>query len=131
MFVSEPTAERLRWHAGLITGDAFAGSASLDELLFAREPGSAEFGAAIDDVLRTLQSLNVELNGEVPSSSISMTPADVPRGVAYSVSEITSRLRAKGQTDAASAVDVAWNAVLAGDIDDVVAHVREERDAAR
>jgi len=72
-----------------------------------------------------MQSLNVEINGDSPSESVGLAADDIPRAVAYAISEITSRLRVRDEA-AASMVDVAWNAVLAGDIDDVRVHVQQE-----
>jgi hypothetical protein len=125
------TIDMLRWHAGLITEAPTSRGPSIDELLFEREPTQGEFDAALLDLLRTLQALSVELNGETPSEVIGTSEKELPTAAAYAISEITLRLRSRNRADAAWSVDLAWNAVLAGDIDDVIEHVQQERDAAR
>lgn len=87
--------------------------------MFERKPTPAEFDGAIIDFLRTLQSLNLELNGERPSETIQARPGAVPRAAAYAISQVTTRLRSQDRADAAQSVEVAWDAVLAGDVDDV------------
>lgn len=130
MGATATTGERLRWHAGLITDCPDSGGSSVDELLFEGQPAQEEFAAAIDEVVRTLQSLNIELNGQRPSESVYERNDEVPRSVAYAISEMASRLRSKAQADAAWTIEFARNAVLAGDIDDVQAHVRQGRAAS-
>jgi hypothetical protein len=98
----------------------------VDELLYEREPTQKEFDAAMTDLLQTLRALNVELNGSTPSGAASERSGEIPRTVAYAVSEISDRLRRKNRPEAARAVDIAWNAVLAGDIGDIATHVRDE-----
>ena len=50
----------------------------------------------------------------------------VPRSVAYAVSEVTAMLRDAEEHDLAGRIDTAWNAVLAGDIDNLAAHIELE-----
>src|SRR4051794_11415238 len=114
--VTAGTVRLLRWHAGL-DGDAFdARSVS----------GSLAGGHGVDDALtrliETIQALNQELNGERPSDVVDGDLA-VPRDAAYAVAEAARMLRDGGHVDAAWAVDMAWLAVLAGDIDDIGEHV--------
>lgn len=124
MGVTPETAERLCSHAGLVTSEH---ETSVDALLFGSEPIQGQFEAAMTDLLQTLQTVNLELNGEVPSESIGDSGDDaIPRSVAYAISEIGDRLRRKDRDEVAEMVDIAWNGVLAGDIDDVAGHVRDE-----
>jgi hypothetical protein len=123
MGVAPETSERLGRHAGLVATER---GTWVDELLYEREPTQEEFDAAMTDLLQTLQALNVELNGSTPSGAASEGSDQVPRTVAYAVSEISDRLRRRNRPEAAQAVDIAWNAVLAGDIDDIATHVRYE-----
>jgi len=120
MEVTRETSERLRRHAGLVVSQR---GTSVDELLYQREPTQAEFDLAMTDLL---QALNVELNGSTPSAAVSEGSDEVPRTVAYAVSEISDRLWRRNRPEAARVVDIAWNGVLAGDIDDITSHVRDE-----
>ncbi|MFL6029303.1 MAG: hypothetical protein ACJ74D_04655 [Gaiellaceae bacterium] len=73
-----------------------------------------------------LEQLNHELNGATPSSS---TPRDaplIPSSVAYAVAEAIRMLSEYPDLRNAWRVETAWLAVLAGDIDDVEVHVRDE-----
>jgi hypothetical protein len=79
----------------------------------------------MDDLIDALQRLNTELNGDPPSESGAGADS-VPREIAYAVAEITRALRKAAQPDAAWKVDAAWNATLAGDIDDLGSHLNEE-----
>ena len=53
----------------------------------------------------------------------------MPRDVAYAVSEIARLLGNTAHVVEAWEVDVAWNAVLAGDVDDLREHIDHERRA--
>jgi hypothetical protein len=90
------------------------------------EPVDREaLGEALDDFVAALQALNIEMNGDTPSESYE-GDANVPRTVAYSVGEVIRLLRDSGDDSGARIAETAWLAVLAGDIDDVRQHVREE-----
>jgi hypothetical protein len=88
--------------------------------------------AAHADLLEAFELLNTHLNGPAPSETTTAGPDTrvIPADVAYAVSEITTMLRKAGDADHASAIEVAWNGVLAGDIDDIHEHVRLEQRAA-
>lgn len=118
-------AQRLLWHAGLADGPEDARS-SLDKCLASRDFSGPRLAGAMDDLIDTLQRLNIELNGDPPSES-GPGAVSVSRKVAYAVTEITRALREEAQADAAWKVDVAWNAILAGDIDDINSHINGER----
>ena len=119
--VSDETSRRLRIHAGLdhpretstptvasCTGFGSARRADLD--------------AAVQDFIDVLETLNLELNGDVPSEGVGDTP-----DAAYAVGEVSRMLRDDPETPrAAWLVETAWLAALAGDIDDLRQHVSDE-----
>jgi hypothetical protein len=120
--ISDETRQLLRWHAGL-DGDP------LDPLSVC---GSLAAGhgleRALAELIEVMSRLNRELNGNVPSEAMGGGPDDpVPRDVAYAIFEVARELRDAAHVVDAWAVDVAWNAVLAGDIDDLVDHIEYER----
>lgn len=137
--VTEPTISRLRWHAGLQKGM----SEDVPSIASSTWPsGQLVQGLqeALVDCLRTLGSLNQELNSQA-SLAEGVHASDVPRSVAYAVTEIVRIIRdcqndAQDQNDAAVLgraawrVETAWSAVLAGDVDDIEKHVEQE-EAAR
>jgi hypothetical protein len=94
----------------------------------------AALDGAVDDFVTVLDSLNRELNGSVPSEGVDDRQPDVPVSTAYAVSEVSRMLREAAEdgregTDPALLawrVDVAWNAVLAGDVDSLVEYVAGE-----
>jgi hypothetical protein len=118
--VSSETARLLRWHAGL-DADALD-PASVSGATAAGRPASE----AVAAFLSVLGRVNHELNGAHPSEGVSAKPEDVPRDVAYSVSEVAAMLRRADEHELAGRVDTAWNAVLAGDIDDLTEHIELE-----
>lgn len=120
--VSDETLKLLRWHAGL-DGDSLD-PASVSGSTAAGAPVGPALGAFLD----VLQRLNVEMNGAAPSEA-GEGDTSVPRVAAYAVAEASRMLRAAGRDGAARQADAAWSAVLAGDIDDVPAHVALERSA--
>ena len=88
------------------------------------EPATADFIEALDEY-------NGRLNGPVPSAGVGEAEEDVvSRRAAYAVVEVARMLRDAGADDCARQVDIAWAAVLAGDIDDIREHVTRE-DSAR
>ena len=121
--VSLDTIRLLLWHAGLRDG-------ALDpESVSGATATGQGVGEAVAGFLLVLERVNRELNGPSPSGRIGVGSDDVPRDVAYAVSEVTRMLRAAEAQDAAGRVDTAWNAVLAGDIDDLAEHVEGEHRA--
>ena len=74
-----------------------------------------------------LETLNLELNGDVPSEGVGDTPRLIPADAAYAVGEVSRMLRDDPETPrAAWLVETAWLAALAGDIDDLRQHVSDE-----
>ena|SRR5215207_250560 len=123
--VSPDTTQRLRWHAGL----AQVPVGSLPTISDRTRPANAlgsRLEDALADLVATLEQLNRELNGDTPSQAITGA-TEIPREVAYAVSEIARMLRDSGAAQDTWTVETAWNAVLAGDIDDLQQHLKEER----
>jgi hypothetical protein len=119
--ISKHTRQRVRWHAGL-EGDP------LDPLSVS---GSLAAGRgverAVNDFFDVMSRLNREMNGDVPSEILTGGDDPVPRDVAYAVSEVARQLGDTAHIIEAWEVDVAWSAVLAGDIDDLAEHTEHER----
>jgi len=137
--VTDAIIERLRWHAGLHE-TAAEDIPSIASTTWPRGRGANDLQEALADCLNTLATLNLELNGEVPSAG-AVRARDVPRSLAYAMTEIIRMIRechdqAPDQQDAAIfarvawRVETAWSAVLAGDIDEILKHVEQE-EAAR
>jgi hypothetical protein len=124
--VSPDTTQRLRWHAGLEQAPAGFPPTIAD----CTRP--TKLGARLEDALTdfvaTLERLNHELNGETPSQTTSGA-TEIPRAVAYAISEVDRILRDAGAAQAAWRVETAWSAILAGDIDLLQQHLTEERAA--
>jgi hypothetical protein len=135
---SEETVKLLRWHAGLESGGGRSGR-SIAACTWPRGKASQELENAVADCLGALALLNVELNGSTPSST-AVRIAVLPGNLVYAMAEISRMLR-DGQTQAsdleqksrlsvaASKIETAWLAVLAGDIDDIQEHVAHEESA--
>jgi hypothetical protein len=136
MQVTSETRARLKWHAGL-HDLADTPNPSVASCTW---PGNAHEGQlpdAVADFILTLEALNRELNGQIPSES----PASaefVFLDVVYAIQEVIRMLRqyAEFQEHGADAgsreawlVETAWLAVLAGDIDDIHEHLEEEERA--
>jgi hypothetical protein len=119
--VGAGTRSLLRWHAGLEGDRDDAGSIS------GCTASGTPAGEAVAAFIQALQRLNIELNGATPSENVDSRDDPLPRDVAYAVAEAARMLRDTGDDDAASQVDIGWSAVLAGDIDDVVEHIAQER----
>jgi hypothetical protein len=124
--IGEQTARRLRRHAGLEEPDSLPTVSSC-----LPERGRTEqLDVALADLLATLGTLNQELNGAVPSEVVGDPGRVIPGSVAYAVAEVSRMLRrGRGTQREARAVDAAWLAVLAGDVDDLLEHVAGEEAA--
>jgi uncharacterized alpha-E superfamily protein len=115
--------DRVSWHAGL-RGDPLDPRSVSGSLAAGQDSA-----AAIADLLSWMTRLNQAMNGPVPSEVAGPKDEAVPRSVAYAVSELARQLGDTGHVIEAWEVNVAWNAILAGDIDDLVEHIEHERRA--
>ena len=114
--------DRILWHAGLSqTSDAPNSLAALTA-----DEDARAVDAAARDFIAALDGYNRELNGAVPSKRVGGADDNLPRRLAYAVGEVARMLRVRKFDDAALRVETAWLAVLAGDIDDIPAHLAEE-----
>lgn len=120
--------EKLCWHAGL-AHLASPRSSSISDCTWLPNGKQQELGQAAEDLFSTLESVNEVLNGELPSEDEGMGDV-IPRRAAYAVSEILRLLRefeSEGSEPSSIRVsleirrrlEVAWNAILAGDIDEL------------
>ena len=116
-------SQRLVWHAGLSAAGGLA-PGSVSAATSEGDPANIE--AATTDFIAALDEYNRELNGQVPSETISPGDDSVPRRLAYAVGEVARMLRESGSDRSALRVETAWLAVLAGDVDDVREHLAEE-----
>jgi hypothetical protein len=133
----EKIVRRLRWHAGLERDVDHETTSSLADCAGSATDRRDRLSDSTNDFVAALADLNRELNGAVPSEHRGPAP-DIPRDAAYAVVEVVRMLRAAAESspaaqqrqellDAVWALDTAWNAVLAGDIDDLHEHVADER----
>ncbi len=129
--MAETSAEAwLLWHAGFAEREA----ATVPSVYDATKAGDCEaLDAALDDLVAAFVVLNRDLNGDAPSASVGPGP-HVPRSVAVAVSEINQLLRRYPGTNPGVkrgvwVVDAAWDAVLAGDVDDLAEHLSLEEHA--
>lgn len=138
--ISDQITRRLRWHAGFEEGDE-EGILSISVGTSADGDDGRNLPEAFADFLSTLGALNREMNGDVPSETFVSIDA-IPTDIAYAVAEVARQLR-DYQVAAASPskpdsnidwewrADTAWAAVLAGDIDDLEQHLRDEEAVRR
>jgi hypothetical protein len=118
------TIDRLRWHAGLDDlDDTSVPSVASVTYPDGRTPGLER---AVADFIASLERLNHELNGACPSDATAASDS-ISRKAAYAVAEVVRMLDGHGDAERERwLVETAWLAVLAGDIDDLQAHVAEE-----
>jgi hypothetical protein len=90
------------------------------------------FGRRVRRVLQLFESLNHRVNGRVPSESIAKT-AILDRSLVYVVSTFFRKLiivtgssieHRSARQAATASLAIAWDCVLAGDIDDILDEVR-------
>jgi hypothetical protein len=125
------TVRRLRWHAGLVDNDGSA-APSVSSCTWPPGKRTAELERAVNDFIDALQALNLEVNGRTTSETVDVGQPDaISRQAAYAVAEVVRMLAEHGEADGeAREVATAWLALLAGDVDDLRAHVAQE-EAAR
>jgi hypothetical protein len=119
--ITDATRQRLLRDAGL-QGDPLDPSSITGSLA-----AGQNVAHAVADLLDAMARLNREMNGPVPSHVSGASDDVVPRSVAYAVSEVARQLGSSAHVIEAWQVDVAWNAVLAGDIDHLADHIELER----
>ncbi len=130
--------QRLLWHAGLAERPGGAAGVSISEITSPATASSEGLAESLDDFVAALSELNRVLNGDVPSELTSGKAEDVPRAAAYATEEVVWMLRraaedaaspaeAESLLDAVWMIEVAWHAVLAGDVDDLWEHVAHAR----
>ena len=138
MPITSSVLSRLRWHAGL---EERSGQPvpSIAECTWPGNGLKARLAESVNDVIDALSEINHQLNGPVPSRS-TIADANVPRQLVYAISEILRFLRKFRETSEATAeqrsatrfereIEIAWSAVLSGDIDDLRQHISEEEEA--
>jgi hypothetical protein len=107
-----------------------------------RQPATPELGGFFDDILSSFEVINHALNTQHPSETITGKADSLPRSLVGNISEILSigwsyylrwtcsgRFTATFRAELASMlvqIGIAWDAVLAGDIDDIREHVQTE-----
>lgn len=135
MPVSDNLISRLRWHAGL---EDLSGQ-SLPSLAACTWPANGLQGSldgAVDDVVETLSVINHQMNGAVPSET-NIADANVSVRLVYAIAEIQRMLRIFRESSESSdtqrwarrmerSIEIAWNGILAGDIDNLKDHVSDE-----
>jgi hypothetical protein len=125
------TLSLVRYHAGLEDRVQAAVPALADVL-----SNKTEYPSSFEDVMKVLQRLNSEVNGPTPSE-IGSKDSHFPRALIYAVHELIRMLReaaAQATSDdelmrlerGAWRLEVAWSAILSGDIDDLDEHIAEE-----
>ena len=119
--ITSETFELIRSHAGLNVRDP-DGSFVSDALLLGK-PVDTPVASLVD----AFQRMNIEINGRKPSETVGDDNFQLPVHLVYAVAEVVRMLRDEGFDEHAWAVDTAWLAVLAGDVDDVPDHVAMER----
>lgn len=137
---SDTTCRRLRWHAGLEEMSAGDGLLPVSSCLLRGAVDTSKLEGALSDFVATLEVLNHELNGKVPSEHLSSEAPLLPSTLVYAITEVIRLLRdsqAKAADEneqrtigrAAWRAETAWSAVLAGDIDDIQEHLIGEEGA--
>ena len=130
MMFSDTTFRRLRWHAGIEEMSAGDSMPSISSCILHRAVDTSKLEGALSDFVATLEVLNHELNGKVPSEHVSLEAPPLPTTLVYAITEVIRLLRDSQATAAdeieqrtigraAWRAETAWSAVLAGDIDDI------------
>jgi|SRR5437667_3467363 len=135
--------QRLSNHANAAGSDLPEGDSFLFALWQAeRKAHAPELRSLFDDVLSCFEVVNHALNTQRPSNSIAGKAEALPRSLAADVSSLLSegwsyylrwatsdRFSATFRTEFAAMlvqIAIAWDAVLAGDIDDIREQVQTE-----
>jgi hypothetical protein len=134
---AQEAIDRLRRHAGLAEPD-MQSPPDLALMLWRAKKGDAlgDLETCVSEIIQCLDILNLQLNPQVEGSG---PTESMPRLLVYAISQICAdclegALRSRDQAikvrllAAAWTVQCAWNAVSAGDIEDIAAHVKLERE---
>jgi hypothetical protein len=123
----------IRYHAGL--ADISRATPSLVDVLHNRPTDRDDVATSVREVILALQDLNLALNGSIPSKS-TLRDHDMPRAAVAAIASIAAALSHEATKDSVGLatmftrelwrITCAWDGVLAGDIDDIVEHVRLE-----
>lgn len=136
---TENITSHLRLHAGL-DNDPDRKVPMIADCSWLANGYASQVTAATDDVIHTLGRLNKQINGDVPSQSVTRV-AMIHRQIVFAVEEIRRLLRvAADQLTEENAksefirqewrISVAWYAVICGDIDSLERYIADE-DIAR
>lgn len=132
--LSERTLRRLRWHAGFEQLEE-KDVPSVAKCTYRSGNDVPDVRKACADLMSAMTSLNFEVNGPCPSKDTSTRLSALPIGLVYAITEILRMLREPHGLPpedrefcklAAWRAETAWSAILAGDIDNIAEHVREE-----
>jgi hypothetical protein len=134
-------SKRLSHHASAAEGDSF----TFALWQAARQSQQPELGKLFDDILSCFEAINHALNTQHPSDTIEGKAAALPRSLVADVSSILSdgwsyywrwasggQFTPKFRAELAAMlvqIGIAWDGVLAGDIDDIREHVQTEYSA--
>lgn len=134
MKTMEEIISNIQWHAGLVSRMSPCNMRPLS-MVIADASDCEAIEQSWFDLLDTLVNLNITLNGEFPSEFESKQDV-IPRNLAYSIAELIQTFDAAiiNSPEAISKcveqvrwrISVCWSAVLAGDIDDIIQHLKWE-----
>lgn len=137
----------LRWHVGFDDSSAVSGKKSFIDCVQALEKDQRDIDldGSTDEIINCLESINLYINGPIPSESIEKPQQQLPRRRVATVSELErlcldTLLRIEQRKGfhaplsvklrkALWRIECAWSAVLDGDIDNIRGHVELEEDA--
>lgn len=131
----------LRWHVGFDDSPAMSGKKSFFDNIRAieKDQSDIDLDESVDEIIDCLESVNVYINGPIPSDSIDKPQQQLSRILVGTLSDIVMLCldtlmvveQQKGITAPSSVIlrkalwriECAWSAVLDGDIDHIREHV--------
>ena len=137
----------LRWHVGFDDSPAVGGKKSFIDNVQAieKDQSDIDLDESTDEIIDCLESVNLYINGQIPSESIGYHQQQLPTLLVATLSEIEMlcldtllRVEQRKGIKVPSSVmlrktlwriECAWNAILAGDIDNIREHVELEENA--
>ena len=134
----ETTLSQLQRHASL-EDSILGGTPTISGCTWLANGLAGHIADAADDVIQVLVNLNRQINGDMPSESISGDTM-ISRQIVFAITEIIRLLRsASDEAEDAGIkaefrrqewrISTAWYAVLSGDIDDVEQYIADEETA--